>query len=67
MKMIRSKTTLTHLSWSAEELELMISDASFRALEAEIFSFDKMSFISNVITFLFSLGLDNLSPGLSGG
>ena len=31
----RAKTTIAHLSWRAEEDELMMSDASFRALEAE--------------------------------
>ena len=30
-----TKTTITHLSWRAEEDELMMSEASFRALEAE--------------------------------
>ena len=31
----KTKTTITHLSWRAEEDELMMSEASFRALEAE--------------------------------
>ena len=30
-----TKTTITHLSWRAEEDELMMSEASFRALDAE--------------------------------
>ena len=31
---MQTKTTITHLSWRAEEDELMMSEASFRALEA---------------------------------
>ena len=45
------KTTITHLSWRAEEDELMMSEASFRALEAE-----------NIILWLTRSLSDSISP-----